>query len=173
MVIKLGVMIALAALALLAEGTFRASRAGNAPAYGVDVVVAQAAGKRVEGKVRSHTLLADQPKEFAGTDAGPTPPETYAFSLGACLVSAMRFVAELENLPVGDIRARVRGVLDFSKAMGIDMEKRAGFAELSIAVSFTAPWSAREKEAFVERVAARCPICDNAQNPASLRVVVE
>ena len=146
--------------------------AGRDPLYKVDVLVQQGEGKLVEGTVRSHTLVVDQPVHFGGGDSAPTPPETYAFSVGACLVSALRFVAELEKLPVGNIQARVVGTLDIEKAMGVDMEKRAGFPELEIHVSFDAPWSAEEKQAFVDRVMERCPICDNTRNSTPVTIVV-
>ncbi len=123
--------------------------------------------------MRGHTLLADQPKPFGGTDMAATPPETLAFSLGACIVSAIRFVAALEKLDVSKITARVTGTLDFSRAMGGSQDKRAGFPGFTVSVSFDAPWSAAEKKSFVERVLARCPVCDNLSNETPLLVEVK
>ena len=140
--------------------------------YEVDIVATQKQGKLVEGKVRSHTLLIDQPELLSGTDKAPNPLETYAFSLGACLVSAMRFVGGLEGLPISNIQARVQGTVYSEKAMEGEKTWRAGFPELAIDVRFDAPWSEKEKRAFVERVVARCPICDNTSNSTPLHIVV-
>jgi len=173
MAATLGLMIAIVIQTFLAGVWPARCWAGETPLHEIDVSVAQQDGKLVQGTARSHALSADQPREFGGTDAGPTPPETYAFSLGACVVSAIRFVAELEELPVSDIRARVRGILDFGKAMGLAPHKRAGFTGLTVTVSLEAPWSVEEKAAFVDRVIERCPVCDNTANVTPLQVIVK
>ena len=161
------------AAAFLLAGAPQVFATERSPLYEVDVLVRQQEGKLVEGKVRSHTLLVDQPRHFSGTDSAPTPPETYAFSVGACLVSALRFVGELENLPVSNIQVRVQGALDISKAMGVDMAKRAGFPALSLVIRFDAPWDVKEKKIFVERVMERCPICDNTINPTTVEIDIK
>lgn len=144
----------------------------EAPRVAVEVVVQEGAGKLVEGRVRGHVLRIDQPREFGGEDTAATPPETFAFSLGACFVAAARYIAWLEKLEVKNVRATVRGVLDYGRAMGLS-EGRAGFPGFTLQAGFDAPWSEAEKAAFLARVLERCPVCDNVRGLTPLRVELE
>jgi uncharacterized OsmC-like protein len=144
----------------------------EAPKATVEVVVAAGEGKLVEGRVRGHVLRIDQPKDFGGEDTGITPPETLAFSLGACLVAAARYIAKLEELDVKNLKATVKGVLDYGPALG-RKEGRVGFPGFTLTVGFDAPWSETEKAAFLARVLERCPVCDNVRNPTPVNVSLE
>ncbi|MBG0776848.1 MAG: OsmC family protein [Desulfovibrionaceae bacterium] len=141
------------------------------PQYEVDVLATQGQGKRIEGRVRTHILHTDQPESLAGTDTAPNPPEMYAFSLGACLVSALRLVAQVEGMPIADIRVRVRGALGIGR-LALEGKSRIGFPRFALDVRFDAPLSAEERQAFVDRVVGLCPVCANTMQPTPLQVVV-
>ncbi|MCM0755488.1 OsmC family protein [Desulfovibrio aminophilus] len=134
----------------------------------LEVNVSQGAGRVLRGRAREHDLLADQRAAAGGADSAATPAETLGFALGACFVSVARFVAEQEGLDVSNIRCRVTGTLDLTRAMG--GEGRAGFPELVLAADCDAPWSGREKEAYFRRVLERCPVCENVLLATPLRL---
>jgi uncharacterized OsmC-like protein len=48
-----------------------------------DVTVAWLDNLKVEARVGSHRLLADEPKDSGGDDTGPSPSELLLASLGA------------------------------------------------------------------------------------------
>ncbi|MFO7596149.1 MAG: OsmC family protein [Desulfocurvibacter africanus] len=155
-------------LSLLAT---RAEAGQEYPSVVVDVAVWQDQGKVVKGAARGHELRIDQPTVYGGSDTAATPPETFAFALGACLVSSLRFIAELENTKISNIRARVVGNLNFSRVMG--GAGRAGFLGLTLYASFDAPWDEGQKMSFLRRVSERCPIYDNVLQETSMRLVLD
>ena len=52
-----------------------------------------------------HSLLADEPTDYGGTDTGPTPYDLVLAGLGACKTMTMRMYAERKGFPLD--RARV------------------------------------------------------------------
>ncbi len=136
--------------------------------YRVKVEVREVKNRRVEGTVRSHKLYVDQPKQFGADDSAPTPPETLAFALGACMVSTGRLVAMQKKLPVRSIHATVEGELDFARALGMKTGKRAGYPALRLQVTIDGPLSASDKKRLLDEIAARCPMCDNLTAPTAI-----
>lgn len=49
------------------------------------IVVVREAGVRFTADVRGHRVTYDQPVEAGGTDAGPTPTESFVASLAGCV----------------------------------------------------------------------------------------
>ena len=136
--------------------------------YKVSVEVKEVKNRIVEGKVRNHTIRIDQPKEFGADDTAPTPPETLAFALGSCFVSAGRLIAIQKKMNIRAIGVVVESELDFAKALGMSQEKRAGFTGFKITVEIDADMSQEDKKKFIEEISSRCPMCDNLQNPTPI-----
>jgi uncharacterized OsmC-like protein len=136
--------------------------------YKVRVEEKEVKNRTVEGKVRNHTLSIDQPKEFGADDTAPTPPETLAYALGSCFVSAGRLIAIQRNMDIRAIGVVVESELDFSNALGMSQEKRAGFAGFKITAEIDAEMSLEDKKEFIQEISLRCPMCDNLQNPTPI-----
>ncbi len=132
--------------------------------YNVHVEASEVKNRLVECRVRNHTVRVDQPKEFGADDTAPTPPEMLAISLSSCVVSTIQFLAMQRNIAVRDIRVTVDGDIDFSKAMGISDQERAGFRGLTIGIRFNAPISAAEKEELLNSVFQCGASIDSVQN---------
>jgi uncharacterized OsmC-like protein len=140
----------------------------NDTSYKVRVEVKEVQNRIIEGKVRNHTLRIDQPKEFGADDSAPTPPETVAFGLGGCVVSTGRLIATQKKMNVKSISAVVESELDFAKALGIPTDKRTGFSGFKIVVTIDSDMTPEAKNAFLRDITARCPMCDNLQNPTPI-----
>ncbi len=136
--------------------------------YKVRVEVKEVKNRIVEGKVRNHTIRIDQPKEFGADDTAPTPPETLAFALGSCFVSAGRLIAIQRNINVKAIAVVVESELDFAKALGMSPKKRTGFVGFKITADIDAEISLEDKEKFIQEISSRCPMCDNIENPTPI-----
>lgn len=144
-------------------GSSTAGKEGMAP-YSVKVSVNEVRNRTVEAKVRDHVVRVDQPTAFGADDTAPTPPEMLAVSLGTCVVSTIQFLAMQKKMEVKNIQVTVEGDIDFSRAMGIPTENRAGFAGLKIGVQFDSNLSSTEKGAFIKDVFERGASIDNIMN---------
>jgi putative redox protein len=58
-------------------------------------------------EMRSHTLLADEPKDEGGEDAGPSPQELLAASLASCTAITMEMYAKRKGWDMGDVAVHV------------------------------------------------------------------
>jgi uncharacterized OsmC-like protein len=136
-------------------------------------VVAQL-GERftIESKIRDHVLYVDQPKAAGGEDAGPTPLELLFLSLGACVGSIGRIIANQRRLPLRSMEVKVIGSLDVETLMGKSQENRAGFGGMRVIVKMDADMTKDEKEKFLHDIDARCPVSDNLKTltPVSFEV---
>jgi putative redox protein len=57
--------------------------------------------------MRSHTLVADEPKDEGGDDAGPSPQELLAASLASCTAITMEMYAKRKGWDMGDVAVHV------------------------------------------------------------------
>jgi putative redox protein len=63
-----------------------------------------AAGYRVAGTARGHTVVLDEPTDLGGADAGPTPLETLLVALGACTAMTVRMYASRKGWALRTVR---------------------------------------------------------------------
>jgi putative redox protein len=57
--------------------------------------------------VRHHTLIADEPRDKGGTDAGPSPAQLLALSLASCTAITIEMYANRKGWDVGDLEVEV------------------------------------------------------------------
>jgi uncharacterized OsmC-like protein len=119
-------------------------------------------GFEIETTARQFKATIDQPVAGGGKDAGPNPLEYLFMSLAGCIVTIGKIIAKQENLPVRDIHVVVEGDLDADVLMGKSNNgTRAGFHGVTVTTTIDADMTQEEKEKFLERIDARCPISDN------------
>ncbi len=58
-------------------------------------------------EMRSHTLVADEPKDEGGEDQGPSPQELLAASLASCTAITMEMYAKRKGWELGDVAVHV------------------------------------------------------------------
>lgn len=137
--------------------------------YKVKAEITELKNRTLECKVRNHTVLIDQPREFGADDKAPTPPEMLAISLGSCVASTIQFVAYQRNIKITNIRVKVEGEIDFSKAMGISTKKRAGYSGLEVTIKFDSEMKLKEKQKFIDDVFELGAAIDNIQNKTAVK----
>ena len=95
---------------------------------------------------RDHTLTADQPFGFRGTNLGFKPSELLLAALAACQEVTWRLYAESLGIDIKRISIELRGTQDLRGFMGLDETIPPGFMEIEGEVRIDSSASATELE---------------------------
>ena len=98
-------------------------------------------------EIRGHRLIADEPKDNGGEDAGPSPQELLAASLASCTAITMEMYANRKGWEPGEIVVDV----DYAPAQRGSPTKFA----LKVRLPKELPEEQRER---LMQIAARCPV---------------
>ena len=71
------------------------------------VVVRTGEGLRTEMETGGHEFVADEPKSFGGTDAGPNPYDYLLAALGGCTAMTLRMYADRKGWPLESVTVRL------------------------------------------------------------------
>lgn len=114
-------------------------------------------GYRAEISAGGHTLIADEPIEFGGTDQGPTPYDYLAAALGTCTAMTIRMYADRRGWPLDAVTVRLRHSRDHQKdCEGCDMES-VGIDQLARSIDLSGDLT-EEQRAGLLTIADRCPV---------------
>jgi putative redox protein len=102
---------------------------------------------RHELEIREHELLADEPEENGGEDAGPSPQELLAASLASCTAITMEMYADRKGWDIGDLEVNV----NYEPAQRGSPTK----FEMEVRMPKELPEEQREK---LMQIAAKCPV---------------
>jgi putative redox protein len=100
-----------------------------------------------EVEIREHELLADEPEENGGEDAGPSPQELLAASLASCTAITMEMYADRKGWEMGDLEVNV----DYEPAQRGSPTK----FQMEVRMPKELPEEQREK---LMQIAAKCPV---------------
>jgi putative redox protein len=98
-------------------------------------------------EIRSHTLVADEPKDEGGDDAGPSPQELLAASLASCTAITMEMYANRKGWEVGDVAVHV----DYEPA------QRGSPTRFRMRVEFPKEVPEEQRERLMQ-IGAKCPV---------------
>ncbi|MEA3326559.1 MAG: OsmC family protein [Chloroflexota bacterium] len=130
-------------------------------------------GYRTDVQAGKHLIIIDQPEKGGGKDKGPDPLTVFLSALGGCLGTISAIIAKQERIKLNGLEIEVEGDIDKAFLMGKTEEGRAGFTEIRVNVNIDADMTDEEKQAFIERVDARCPISDNMGQNTKLAFTVK
>jgi putative redox protein len=102
---------------------------------------------RHEVEIREHELLADEPEENGGEDAGPSPQELLAASLASCTAITMEMYADRKGWAIGELEVNV----NYEPAQRGSPTK----FEMQVRMAKELPEEQREK---LMQIAAKCPV---------------
>jgi uncharacterized OsmC-like protein len=86
------------------------------------------------GVVRSHKIVADEPLQLLGNDAGPNPQELLMAALNACMTVGYVAGASLRGITIDSLEIRTTGDLDLRGFLGLDEDVPAGYESLDYEV---------------------------------------
>lgn len=121
------------------------------------VVVESSDGLRQVITVGDKTVIADEPTELGGTDAGPNPYELLLGALGSCTAMTLLMYARRKKWPVEHVRVE----LDHSRVHARDCEecedKTVMLDYFRKRIIVTGELT-EEQRARLEEIAQRCPV---------------
>ncbi|HSP10628.1 MAG TPA: OsmC family protein [Candidatus Dormibacteraeota bacterium] len=125
------------------------------------IAVDYESGDRLRIDVRGHEVVADQPVEDGGADAGPTPTELFVASLGACVAFYAERFLRRNGLSTDGLKVECAH-------RWAENPHRIGEIELVV----NAPGLTDAKRAAFERVVDHCTIHNTLRQPPAISMVV-
>jgi putative redox protein len=126
-------------------------------------------GYQVELLARGHRMLADEPLENGGQDAGPTAYELLLSSLAACKLITMRMYARRKGWPLEEVEIELR----HSKIYARDCEdcrsdpnEQVDLIEERLVL--TGPLSEAQRQRLAQ-IADRCPVHRSLTSETKIR----
>lgn len=104
-----------------------------------------------------HELVADEPENVGGNDAGPGPYEYVLMGLGACTSMTIRMYAERKQLPLKRVRVRLTHHKIHAEDCN-DCETREGKVdEITREIFLDGDLTEEHRQRLLE-IANRCPV---------------
>ena len=127
------------------------------PPHGEVWVESGPSGLTTSVRARSHRMLADEPLELGGADAGATPYEYLLAGLGACTAMTLRLYADRKGWPLEGVRVR----LEHARVHAVDCEecseKEGMLDRVDRAIRVEGPLDSDQRHRLFE-IANRCPV---------------
>lgn len=114
-------------------------------------------GFRTTIRTRTHTLVADEPVDVGGSDAGASPYELLLGALAACTAMTVRMYADRKQWPLSDVVVRIRPVRSHAVDCANCETKEVGVGRLEREVDLTGPLSGEQRTRLLY-IADRCPV---------------
>jgi uncharacterized OsmC-like protein len=128
------------------------------------------------GQQQSHktefTFDTDHPEIFASEDKGATPVEMVLAGLAGCLTAGVASIAQLRKIQLRSVTATLEGAMDIQGILGIDVDVRNGFNDISVKFDIDADASKEDLEALVAQSQKRSAVYDVITNPTNVAVSV-
>ena len=115
---------------------------------------------------------ADHPEIFASEDLGVTPIEFVLVGLASCLTAGVAAVAQNRGVQLKSVEAKLEGSMDIQGILGIDVDVRNGFNDISVKFDIDADASKEDLEALVAQSQKRSAVYDVITNPTNVTVEV-
>jgi len=121
------------------------------------VIVRAAASFRCDIDVGKHKLIADEPVEAGGTDAGPTPYDYLSAALGSCTAMTLHFLAKRDGIPLDGVEIRVMNDRMYAKDCA-DCASTTGYIhKFDVEIRLRGNLTPEQREKLLA-TAKRCPV---------------
>ena len=121
------------------------------------VIVRAGNSLRNEIEAGPHRMIADEPANAGGTEAGPTPYDFLAAALGTCTSMTLRVVADRENIPLEGVEIKVENDRMYAKDCADCLTQNGYIHRFAVTIKLTGNLNAAQRERMLA-VAKRCPV---------------
>ena len=112
---------------------------------------------RTEISANGHKLVADEPENLGGTNAGPTPYDYLVGALGACTAMTLRMYADRKGWPLESVTVR----LEHKKIHARDCEscetENGKIDRIGMDIELEGDLEEEQREKLLE-IAEKCPV---------------
>ena len=112
--------------------------------------------------VRGHGVTSDMSRKDGGGDAGPSPVELLAGSLGACIAMMLQSYCDRHGYTDGDVGVSLTVEM-------ADSPKRVGGVVVDVELPADVPADKRE---VIRRLADLCPVHETLRNPPRMDIEI-
>jgi putative redox protein len=133
-----------------------------------EVVVASIGYLKQQIAAGAHTLIADEPQEAGGSDAGPDPYALLLAALGSCTAMTLQMYARRKAWPLESVAVRLRHSRIHAQDCG-DCETTHGrIDQIERHISLVGPLDGEQKARLLE-IAQHCPVHKTLTSEISIR----
>ena len=104
-----------------------------------------------------HTLIADEPSEVGGSDAGPDPYSLLLAALGACTSMTLQLYARKKEWPLEKVEVSLRQSHIHAEDCQKCKSKEGRITHIERFISLTGPLSHEQRARLLE-IAQKCPV---------------
>ncbi len=135
-----------------------------------DVVVhGDASSFKQEIVAGKHRLLADEPVDAGGSDAGPDPYDYLLTALGVCTSMTIGLYARRKNLPLQTIKVSLWQSRIYAKDCEECETKEGMLDRIDVEIELTGPLSTEQHDKLME-IAAKCPVHRTLTSEINIRL---
>ena len=122
--------------------------------------IARKGGLEFKIQVRDHSVTNDMSEKDGGQDAGPSPVELLAGSLGSCIAMMVQTYCNRHGYTDGDVGVSL--TLELA-----DSPKRVGGIVVDVELPDGIP---EDKKDAIRRMAEKCPVHETLRNPPRIDI---
>ncbi len=122
--------------------------------------IARGEGLQFKIQVRGHEVSSDMSEKDGGQDAGPSPVELLAGSLGACIAMMVQTYCKRHGYTDGEVGISL--TLELA-----DSPKRVGGIVVDVELPDGIP---EDRKEAVRRMAEKCPVHETLRNPPRIDI---
>lgn len=137
-----------------------------------EVIVASIGFLKQQITAGSHTLIADEPQQAGGSDAGPDPYSLLLSALGSCTAMTLQIYARRKAWPLEKVAVRLRHSRIHAQDCGDCATKQGRIDQIERHITFDGPLDDEQKTRLLE-IAQHCPVHKTLTGEISIRDFLE